>query len=374
MLPHGQGLGSSVSRTRPDWVDATARMPLAFAQVREDALLDESVVLDLGAKVDVLMVASGGCTAALLASLPQVRRLHVVDPNPSQLALTRVKLRLLAELDSTQRLALLGHRRLSVEERKSRLTNVLAELQLSREVLGPLPEVAASGPDYAGRYEGVFRALKRALRGYARKIDSVLRLADVQAQTRAFAPDTSLGQLLDEALKEVMSLSNLVRLFGEDATSNRLKPFHRHFGERIRWVMAQGQAASNPYLWQMLKGTYPGNHVAPWFTRPAPGRLPEIIESCAYMEQVLVSETAAYDFIHLSNILDWLAPDDAERILELAAHALRPAGRVLIRQLNSALDIRRAGRMFEWLDRESDFLLRRDRSFFYRAIHLGRRR
>ena len=177
MLPHGQGLGSSVSRTRPDWVDATARMPLAFAQVREDALLDESVVLDLGAKVDVLMVASGGCTAALLASLPQVRRLHVVDPNPSQLALTRVKLRLLAELDSTQRLALLGHRRLSVEERKSRLTNVLAELQLSREVLGPLPEVAASGPDYAGRYEGVFRALKRALRGYARKIHSVLRLA-----------------------------------------------------------------------------------------------------------------------------------------------------------------------------------------------------
>ena len=67
-------------------------MPVAFSQVREDALVDESVVLGLGEKVDVLMIASGGCTAALLASMPQVRRLHLVDPNSAQLALSRLKL------------------------------------------------------------------------------------------------------------------------------------------------------------------------------------------------------------------------------------------------------------------------------------------
>ena len=120
------------------WVDKVARMPVAFLQVREDALLDESVVADLGKEVDVLMVASGGCTAALLASLPEVRRLHVVDPNPAQLALTRLKLRLLADSDSAQRLELLGHRRLSGEERRSRLIKAFSELRLSHEVLGPL--------------------------------------------------------------------------------------------------------------------------------------------------------------------------------------------------------------------------------------------
>ena len=356
------------------WVDKVARMPVAFSQVREDALLDESVVADLGKEVDVLMVASGGCTAALLASLPEVRRLHVVDPNPAQLALTRLKLRLLADSDSAQRLELLGHRRLSGEERRSRLIKAFSELRLSHEVLGPLREVAALGPDYVGRYEGVFRAVRRAFCGYAREVDSVLRLTDVKAQTRALAPETRLGGVLDGALEQVMSLSNLVRCFGEDATNNRLQPFHRHFADRIRWVMGQGPAATNPYLWQMLKGSYPRNHFAPWLTRPVPKTHPVTIESCSYMEQALQLETAAYDFIHLSNILDWLTPDAAKRTLELAAQALRPIGRVLIRQLNSVLDIRQEGRMFEWLDRASDELLRRDRSFFYRAILLGRKR
>ena len=347
-------------------------MPVAFSQVREDALVDESVVLALGEKVDVLMIASGGCTAALLASMPQVRRLHLVDPNPAQLALSRLKLHLLKHSRPAHRLPLLGHQPMREEERRSRLGQALSELMLPQDSLGPFRTVVAMGPDYVGRYELVFRALQQSLGGSARELLAALR--STTANASAFAPDAPLGRKLDEALGQVMSLPNLVRLFGEDATNNPERPFHLHFADRIRWIMANGQASTNPYLWQMLTGSFPKNRFAPWLTRKAAVHPAEITESCSRLEQVLERETGAYDFIHLSNILDWLSPEDAEKTLDLAAGALRPSGRVLIRQLNSTLDIRAAGRMFQWLDAASQDLWRRDRSFFYRALHLGRKR
>ena len=355
-----------------NWVEEAAEMPVAFSQVREDALIDESVVLGLGEEVDVLMIASGGCTAALLASMPQVRRLHLVDPNPAQLALCRLKLRLLRHAPPAQRLALLGHRQMREEERSSRLGKVLLELMLPPDVFGPFRTVVAKGPDYVGRYERVFRALQLSLGGHEHALHASLRSSG--ANGGAFAPGTPLGRKLDEALGQVMSLTNLVRLFGKDATNNREKPFHIHFADRIRWIMETGQADTNPYLWQMLTGTYPQNQCAPWLTRRATACSPDITESCSRMEQALECEKGAYDFIHLSNILDWLSPEDAAKTLHLAAEALRPSGRVLIRQLNSTLDIRGAGQMFNWLNAASHHLWRRDRSFFYRALHLGRKR
>ena len=76
----------------PFWIDQAAAMPVAFAQVRENALIDQWVVRQLTLPVDVMIVASGGCTAALLVAEPNVRSLHLVDPNPAQLALARMKL------------------------------------------------------------------------------------------------------------------------------------------------------------------------------------------------------------------------------------------------------------------------------------------
>src|ERR1700722_7904645 len=91
------------------WILEIARRPIAFAQVREDAILDQMVVEQLDRGAEVLLVASGGCTAAGLAVVPQVARLHLVDSNPAQIALARLKLRLLATAGTAERLAILGH-------------------------------------------------------------------------------------------------------------------------------------------------------------------------------------------------------------------------------------------------------------------------
>src|SRR5438067_13010910 len=109
MNPSNKFLHSEIQSKPATWVVEAARRPLAFAQVREDALLDQWVVRQLNGENEVLMVASGGCSACVLAAVPNVSRLHVIDPNPAQIPLCRFKLRLLPTTEQPERLSLLGH-------------------------------------------------------------------------------------------------------------------------------------------------------------------------------------------------------------------------------------------------------------------------
>jgi len=369
-----RGTGLQSQESPEPWVIETATRPVAFAQVREDSLLDQWVVEQLGGKVSVLMVASGGCTAAALATMPQVARLHLVDPNPAQIALSRLKLHLLEACDPAERLALLGHRPMSATERRSRLTRQLTALNLSPNVFGPIEMVAETGPDYVGRYEVLFSKLREALAECGDELTAVLQLRDPAEQSRRVDPAIPLGRALDFAFGSVMALPNLVGLFGEAATRNRCEPFSRHFARRTRHVLATQSAAENPFLWQMLQGSYPDSCANPWLSAARPERMPEVAWSVCDMAQALTQHKQSVDFVHLSNILDWLSREEARSILDLTWQALRPGGCTFIRQLNSNLDIPSLGSNFEWQNESADMLHKRDRSFFYRKLHLGRKR
>jgi S-adenosylmethionine-diacylglycerol 3-amino-3-carboxypropyl transferase len=363
-----------MSDSLPGWVAEAAALPVAFAQVREDALLDQAVVQGLGRDARLLLIASGGCTAALLSVVPNVARLHLVDPNPAQLALTRLKLRLLRTVAPDERLGLLGHRQMPAAERRVRLERELGSLGLARDALGPLDLVARVGPDQAGRYECVFAALRAALDPEREELMALLQLADLAEQQRRVAASTPLGKRIDQAFDTVLALPNLVRLFGPEATKNPLVEFSRHFAQRLRHVLATLPARENPYLWQMLLGSNPPGRAAPWLEEPMPsGPGPQVTCSAVFMAEALAAEPAAYDFVHLSNCLDWLSAEQAQETLLLAWKALRPGGVVFIRQLNSSLQIPALASMFDWDVGEAQRLHARDRSFFYRAQHLGRK-
>ncbi len=70
--------------SNPDWVFNASNLPLGFAQVREDALIDVDIVSRLSPGPRVMLVASGGCTAAALAA-SEPSLLHLVDLNPVQI-------------------------------------------------------------------------------------------------------------------------------------------------------------------------------------------------------------------------------------------------------------------------------------------------
>jgi S-adenosylmethionine-diacylglycerol 3-amino-3-carboxypropyl transferase len=357
----------------PWWVTAATGLPVAFAQVREDPRIDRYVVERAGPRARVCMVASGGCTAAVLATVPNVAAIHLVDPNSTQLALARVKLHLLGSAPTPLRLAVMGHSGMDFPERLERLNAALAALNLPPNALGSPAGVALLGPDRTGRYEQCFGHLVEVLAPNRAELDATLQLTDCAQQARRTAPVTPLGRALDDALDSVMSLPNLVALFGEGATRNPVEPFARHFAHRIRHCFATLPAASNPFLWQMLARRYPDGHPADWFELPAPRSMPEITWQQGFMADALREHAAAFDVVHLSNILDWLSPEEATATLELAARAMRANGRVIIRQLNSTLDIQALGPMFEWDRTTAAGLHANDRSFFYRALHMGRK-
>jgi S-adenosylmethionine-diacylglycerol 3-amino-3-carboxypropyl transferase len=360
--------------TPAPWTVEVARRPIAFAQVREDSLLDQRVIERLGKGVEVLMVASGGCTACLLATLPQISRLHLVDPNPAQIALARLKLRLLAHCDPADRLSLLGHAAIPEEQRRLALARELAALDLPPTALGAVELLGKIGPDTAGRYEALFAKLREALSEVSDDVAALLQLRDPSEQSRRAHPSTRLGKALDAAFDSVMALPNLIGLFGEGATRNRCEPFSRHFVGRTRHVLATLPAVDNPYLWQLLHGAFPDGVTYPWLGAPKPGRLPEVKWTVATMTDALRGRREEYDVIHLSNILDWLSPQEARSTLELAWGALRRGGLTFIRQLNSSLDVPALGTHFEWQEDLARELHVRDRSFFYRKLHLGLKR
>jgi S-adenosylmethionine-diacylglycerol 3-amino-3-carboxypropyl transferase len=211
-----------------------------------------------------------------------------------------------------------------------------------------------------------------------------------------------VGAALDRALDDVMALPNLVALFGREATANPVEEFSRHFGRRIRHVVATSLATNNPWLTQMLLGRFAGTGMAtfesdrnqaefrdsparrdrllppslvgcyPWLLAPAPARMPEICFATTTMQLMLESaDSGAWDVIQLSNILDWLTPEQSAQLLEHANRALSPGGRLVIRQLNSSLCIPEAGQAIRWLPEEAARLHATDRSFFYRELHIG---
>ena len=356
----------------PQWVRDAAALPVAFAQVREDPLLDRWVVDRLDVGSSVILVASGGCTAAVLATVPTLSRLHLVDPNPAQLALTRLKLRMVT-VDPGLRSALLGHAPMTDDGRRQMLTRELAALGLPADAVGPLDVVGRDGPDHSGRYERVFAELGNQLAPEAEALDALLRLADPTEQAARARPDTRFGHRLDQALDAVFATPILVRLFGAAATANPAEPFGRHFARRIRHALATLPAATNPYLWQMLKGCSPEGHPIPWLASPPSVVIPRVTWSVGTMAEALAAEPGAFDFVHLSNILDWLPPEEARDTLDRTWRALRPGGWTLVRQLNSTLDVPAAGPRFDWLAPEAGTLHTRDRSFFYRGLYLGRK-
>jgi len=344
-------MSDSLTR-RPDaWALEAAQLPLAFAQVREDPRLDVEILERLPAPATVVMIASGGETLVQLARQPRVRRIHAVDMNLAQLALSRVKCHL-ATSDPDESCRLLGHESMAPENRAAGLAEMLDALDLAPGVFGPSETTALYGLDHMGRYERCFAELRAEL-GPTGSIEA--------------------GADPNRALAKVMSLENLVALFGEQATQNPARPFHEHFAARLRLAMARADAPDNPFLGQMLRGTFPSGQRYDWLNSRA-SLAAEILLHHGYMRPVLDSlPPSSSDLVHLSNILDWLSAEEAAATLVAAARVLRPGGWLVLRQLNSSLDFPALGSGLEWHDTLGRDLERRDRSFFYPRIHVATR-
>ncbi len=356
--------------TNDDWVAATASLPLAFAQVREDPRIDRQLVEQLGRQARVLMIASGGETAAVLATLP-IESVHLVDPNASQIGLTRLKLGMLADTTTEDRLKLLGHYEMDAADRAAELQRRMSELGIAENCFGPADLIAEFGPDYCARYEWVFARLREDLAPHQHDIRHLMSFSHLQEQSKCVAEDTELGQAIKLAFQRVMDLANLVAIFGSDATANRVMPFAQHFFEQTQRALGRFPARENPFLHQIFLGHFAGP-LWDWLDSPKHSQLCSLAYDVGTMGDLMPAlSDQTYDFIHLSNILDWIKPEQAQTLLGHAYRCLSPGGMVVVRQLNSKLDVPAVPCGFAWQQDLAEQLHRADRSFFYRQLHVG---
>jgi S-adenosylmethionine-diacylglycerol 3-amino-3-carboxypropyl transferase len=348
----------------PDaWASRAASLPLAFAQVREDPRLDLELARRVPTGGTVVMIASGGETAACLGRLPL--RLVAVDVNPAQLALARVKWNLAGIVPPEDAAALLGHLPMVAEERRRRMKSLLDQLGLAEEIFGPPDWIAERGVDHGGRYEVCFVELRARLEPWRGELEAMLNSEEP-------LKDFGAGWL-DEAFAEVMSLENLVRLFGHEATQNPRRSFSGHFAARTREVIGRMPPRTNPFLWQILAGCFPPGCRYDWLEDDRP-IIAEVEWRQGKMDAVLDAMAAgSAELVHLSNILDWLSPGEAEATLRSARRVLKPGGQVILRQLNSTLEMEELDAGIAWDVELGKAMEARDRSYFYPRIHVGSR-
>ncbi len=359
------------SKGKVGWIDQALQLPIRFAQVREDPTLDMNVTRRAAGTGKVLLIASGGCTACALTTMPEVRELVLVDPNQAQIDLTKIKLQLLRRCDMVERMQILGHAQMDVAERLRQCEQLIESGDIS--ALGPPETVTQRGLDFAGRYEAVFREISDRMEVVGDDLSELLGLANVEQQKKTLSEMPRVGEALFEAIHEAMDLANLVTLFGEEATRNEVQTFATHFFERTIWAIEHLPAKSNTYLWQFLKSVCPPHHSVPWISMGPPETFPSIQSHVCSIEDFLQNSDGYFDYIHLSNVLDWLSTEDAGNLLQLTWDRLVHGGYTLIRQLNSNLDIPSLADSFTWLTEDAEALHRIDRSFFYRKVHLARK-
>ena len=346
-----------------DWALRAASLPLAFAQVREDPWLDLEVARRVPAGGTVVMIASGGETAACLGRLPL--RLVAVDMNPAQLALARVKWELAGKVPADNAAGLLGHLPMATGERRRRMKGLLDTLGHEEEVFGPPEWIAERGVDHGGRYEVCFAELRARLDPWRGELEAMLNSEEPLMEFG--------GGWLDEAFAEAMSLANLVRLFGQEATQKPRRSFSDHFTARTREVIGRMPPRTNPFLWQILAGCFPPGCRYDWLEDDRP-LIAEVEWRQGKMDAVLDSMAAgSAELVHLSNILDWLSPGEAEATLRSARRVLKPGGQVILRQLNSALEMEELDSGIAWDGELGKAMEARDRSYFYPRIHVGSR-
>lgn len=315
--------------------------PIQFAVVREDPVIELDVLARFPAQ-SLLLIASGGCTALTLRAHLPSEKITLLDPNPSQLELVQRKTEALALPDRAERLARFN--------------------------------VGSSDPEglsECGNFESLFRGLRGFLHDLVLPADELLRLF-CEPGALAEAPALLFDHPYWRVAFELYFADPLLNtMFGPDATQHA--PAHSYpgyFRALFERGLMRAGAVDNRFLHHVFLGRY----------LDRPGCLPHFLvepvegDPFDYHHGVIDARVSLgdYDFIGLSNIMDWMAPGEVGQLMGKVLSETGPGTVVLWRQLNNERDLAAQLRpAFHFDDAWNQALSGRDQSLFYSSVHVG---
>lgn len=310
--------------------------PVQFAVVREDPQL-EQVLVDHFAIDSALLIASGGCTAlSLRASRPDCA-LTLLDMNEHQLNLVQRKL------------------------------DALALPEAERNPMFNVETIAPDGLSECGNFESLFRQLRGMIQDF---------VVDPEELQRAFRDPGVLSGVIDDwfsnpywsvAFDLTFHSRFLNTMFGPAATQHATPDsYPGYFRQVIEGGLRRADAFDNHFLHHIFLGHYIDRPEALPSFLVGDIELDPFETMCGELSGV--PRLSDYGLISLSNVMDWMAPDEQADVAKTLSGA-REGAVLILRQLNNQRDLGRVlGDGWKPDDACAKKLLEMDRSLFYERI------
>ena len=356
---------------------------LYFAQVREDPCL-ELEGLDVGPNDTVAIVGSGGCTAlSLLAA--GAGHVTAVDMNRSQNHLVELKLAAICVLPRNETLSFLGATGGTAIDRidayaalRSRLTPAASTYWDARL------QAIAKGVLTAGVTESFIRAIIAALRVFVHsrsRIDRMLACETLDEQRALF--DREWNTVRWRAYFRLLLNRGVFRRTYDPAFFTHLErpSFAEHFRRSAEHALVGLPVRDNYFLHHMLRERYPVD---------VDGGVPPYLSPAGYetiagsSQRFALADGTMTEFLRtlpdgsvsvfsLSNICEWLAPNDVEQLFAEIVRTAMPGARLCFRNFVGWTEVPERFRDVVVEDRAlGERLTPRDRSVVLRRVAICR--
>ena len=322
---------------------------LFFAQVREDPRA-EITALAPTASDRVVVVSSGGCTALSLLGAG-AGEVHAVDLNRTQNHIVELKVAAIATQSRIDAIRFLGGLPAEPDQRLLTYASLRDELtDPARAYWDHRSSAIGRGVIRSGVSERFIGLVAWAVNHLVQRPDRVRRMLEtrsVEAQRELFLREWNgvRWRMLFEILlnRRAMSKAHDPAFF---AHAN-LTSFAQHFRERAEHALCNVPAASNYFLHEMLTGRYPVEQpqgVPPYLSTPGAGAVARrrdalLLVDAGMTEHLRTLPAQSVDCFALSNICEWMAPDEIRGLfIEVKRVATRGA-RVVVRNFVGYTDL-----------------------------------
>jgi len=314
-----------------------------FAFVREDPMVEAELVRLTNAS-NVLLIASGGCTALTLQALFPDLHITLVDLNPAQLERVREKVNALRDVDAAA-----GHRRFNIETSDP------------------------SGLNQNGNFESLFRGLREFIFDLVVDETEIRLLFEEKGRLADVSKILFSNKYWSVVFHMYFSDSLLNVMFGPDATQHaETGSYPRYFQTLFAKGLTSAAAFDNYFLHHVFLGYY--------LQRPASLPYYLLAPPVDYRFQMIegtldrVPELQRFDLISLSNIMDWMPLAEIISLISYLGNEVKSGTAVVYRQLNNYTDLSTCfGDSFVFNEGLGIWLQKSERSLFYSSVHVGKR-
>ena len=315
-----------------------------FAVVREDPMVEAELIRLTRAR-NVLLVASGGCTALTLQALFPDLHITLFDFNSAQLERVREKMSALRDVDTVRR-----HRRFNIG------TN------------------DPSGLNQNGNFESLFRGLRAFIFDLVADETEISLLFEEKGRLGNVSEVLFSSKYWPVAFDLYFSDSLLNAMFGPDATQHaEAGSYPRYFQTLFEKGLTSAKAFDNYFLHHVFLGYYlqRQNSLPYYLLAPSTDYHFQMVEGTLHQ----VPELQRFDLISLSNIMDWMPLVEITSIIGHLQSEMKSGASLLYRQLNNYTDLSTDfGDSFEFNAALGTQFQKIERSLFYSSVHVGKRR